>query len=284
MEKSLIIIGAGPAGISAALYAKRANIDTTIIYQDESALLKAHQIDNYYGTPQISGTDLYNTGLKQAQGLGIKIVKEEVVGVSYEDSYVVITNENEYRASALILATGNKRNTPNISGIKELEGKGISYCAVCDGFFFRNKKIAVLGSGTYAYHEAQYLRNISEDIIILSNNQEINEAKLNDFNLETKKIKEISGSERVEKVIFEDDSELVIDALFIAQGTASSNDIARKLGAIIENNFIVVDENQMTNIPLLYACGDCTPGLKQVCKAVYDGALAANDLIKRLRF
>ena len=279
----VIIIGGGPAGISAALYAKRANLDVSVFYMPSSSLNKAHMIENYYGIEQISGQDLYETGIKQAQRLNIEMIPEEVLSLEYTGRFNVVTGTNTYEADVLILATGAYRATPPIKGLKEKEGKGVSYCAVCDGFFYRKKRVAVLGDASYAAHEAEYLSNLTPTLYILTNGKEIKDDKLKQYELHTGKIKAIEGEVKIERIVFEDDSVLEVDGLFIAEGSAGSVDLARKIGTLIENNKIVVDENMRTNIPGLYACGDCTKGLLQVSKAVYEGAQAATDVIKFLR-
>ena len=147
MVYDAIIIGKGPAGITASIYLKRANYNILVIGKDGGALEKTKAIDNYYGFANtITGKDLLKQGLEQANRLEIPIETDEVLSIGKEENFVVETRNNTYQAKAVILATGTSRNTPNIKGIKELEGKGVSYCAICDAFFYRNKKVAVLGS------------------------------------------------------------------------------------------------------------------------------------------
>jgi thioredoxin reductase (NADPH) len=137
-----IIIGAGPAGISASLYTKRANLTTLVIYYETSNLEKASRIDNYYGFPGgITGCDLFNSGIKQSEDLGVEIIKEQVVGVEFSDSmnFNVKTVSGLYEVKSVIIAVGDKKLRPNIKGVAEFEGKGVSYCAVCDGFFLQRK-------------------------------------------------------------------------------------------------------------------------------------------------
>ena len=279
----LIIVGGGPAGISAALYAKRANLDVTVFYMPSSSLNKAHMIENYYGIEQISGQDLYESGIRQAQRLGIEMIAEEVLSLEWMERFTIVTATNNYEADAVILATGAYRPTPPIRGLKEKEGKGVSYCAVCDGFFYRKKRVAVLGDASYAAHEAEYLSNLTPNLYVLTNGKEVKDEKLAQFELHTQKIKAIEGEVKIERIIFEDDSVLEVDGLFVAEGSAGSVDLARKIGTLIDNNKIVVDEDMRTNVPGLYACGDCTKGLLQVSKAVYEGAQAATDAIRFLR-
>ncbi len=282
----VIILGAGPAGISASLYTKRANKSTLIIYSGESELCKAEKIDNYYGFENgISGKELYNTGIKQAKNLDIEVINEEVIKVEIDNNFFrVITNNNEYNAKSLILAIGAKKNTLNIDGIKKLEGKGVSYCAICDGFFYKNKNVVVIGNGNYAISETNDLINVANKITILTNGEKAPEFRANNVDIVTKNIKEIRGESRVQEVCFQDNSIIKTDGVFIAQGTAGSVELAKKLGIIMKNDKIVVDENMQTNIKGIFACGDCTGGLLQVSKSVYEGAKAGVSIIEYLNF
>ena len=281
----VIIIGAGPAGVTAGLYTKRGNLNTAIIYKDESSLEKAELIENYYGFEKgISGKELYKKGIEQAQNLNIDVKNEEVVNIQItNDGFNIVTDKAEYNAKTLIFATGNKKNTPKIKGIKELEGKGISYCAICDGFFYRNKNIAVLGSGKYAVSETNELINLAKEITILTNGEKAPEIRADNVKIDTRKIREVRGENKVEEVEFEDNNKLKTEGIFVAQGVAGSSEFAKKLGIITKNDKIIVDENMQTNIKGIYACGDCTGGLLQISKAVYEGTKAGLEVIKYLR-
>lgn len=281
---NIIIIGNGPAGISTALYTTRAGIDTTVIGRDYGALGKASEIENYYGfSDPVSGTDLITNGIEGARRLGANIINDEVVGISYGEKLTVITKENEYSADGVVIATGTSRTTPKIDGLKELEGHGVSYCAVCDAFFYREKDVAVLGDGNYALHEALELLPTSKSVTILTNGKEPDVAIPDTIKIDTRVIKAIEGNDTVSGILFEDGLSLPISGLFVAIGIAGSAELAKKLGAETKNNKIVVDENMSTNIPGLYAAGDCTGGLLQISKAVYEGAKAGTEIIKYLR-
>lgn len=277
----VIIIGAGPAGISASLYLKRAKLNILIISKGYGALEKASNIENYYGLKEsISGKELFEIGIKQAKKLNIEVVEDEVTDISFENTFIVTTVNRKYEAKKVILATGTNRKSPNIKGIKEYEGKGISYCAICDAFFYRNKDVAVLGNGNYAIHEASKLKPIVNSVTILTNGEQMIENRSSqDFEVEDKPIREFRGTNSIEEIAFEDNDTRKISGIFIAIGTASSSDLARKIGATVKNNNIQVNENMETNIPGLYACGDCTGGILQINKAVYDGAKAALHII-----
>ena len=281
----VIIIGAGPAGISASLYIKRGNLNPLVIYKDKSSLEKTEKIDNYYGFEKgIDGKKLYQDGIKQAKNLVVEIKNEEVIKIEFEeDGYSVTTANNKYNSKVVILATGNKKNTPNIKGIKEFEGKGISYCAICDGFFYKDKNVAVIGSGNYAISETNDLINVSKEITILTNGNKAPEIRAENVKVNEKEIREIKGNTRAEEIEFKDDTKLKIDGIFIAEGTAGSHEFAKKLGIITKNNKIIVNEKMETNVQGIYACGDCTEGLLQISKAVYQGTVAGLEAINYLR-
>ncbi len=277
---NVIIIGGGPAGISTALYTVRANVDTTVFTQGGSALTKAEKIENYYGFPEgIGGEELYDRGIESAKRLGVNVIEEEVIAVGYNGRFTVSTNEKSYESDALVIANGAQRNVPKINNIREFEGKGVSYCAVCDAFFYRDKDVCVIGNGEYALHEAETLKKVAKSVTILTDGK----AAPQYDNCVTYKIKSVEGKDTVEKVVFENDGELEVQGVFVALGVAGGIDLARKLGAVINGNYIAVDENMATNIPGLYAVGDCRGGLLQVAKAVCDGAVAGIDIIKKMK-
>lgn len=277
----VIVIGSGPAGITAAIYAKRRNLSILVISKGNGTLQKAEKIDNYYGFENgISGKELYVNGIKQAKNLGIDFIEDEVINIEYINQFTIETVNSKYEAKAVILATGVSRNVPNIKGIKEFEGKGVSYCAVCDSFFYKGKDVAVLGDGNYAIHEFETLKPIASSVTILTNGNTMVENRDSSIEVNSKKIREFRGDTKLEKVEFEDNTIQNLNGVFIAMGTASSSDLARKIGTRIENNNIVVNENMETTVPSLFACGDCTGGLLQISKAVYEGAKAGLAVLK----
>lgn len=278
----VIVIGSGPAGITAAIYAKRRNLSILVISKGIGALQKAEKIDNYYGFENgISGKELYVNGIKQAKNLGIDFIEDEIINIEYINQFTIETVNSKYEAKAVILATGVSRNVPNIKGIKEFEGKGVSYCAVCDSFFYKGKDVAVLGDGNYAIHEFETLKPIASSVTILTNGNTMVENRDSSIEVNNKKIREFRGDTKLEEVEFEDNTIQNLNGVFIAMGTASSSDLARKIGARIENNNIIVNENMETTVPGLFACGDCTGGLLQISKAVYEGAKAGLAVLKK---
>lgn len=284
MTADVIILGNGPAGISAASYTTRAGLDTLVIGRDGGALMKAEKIENYYGfSAPISGKQLLKEGLEQAARLGAKIITDEVVGISWDGNFTVQGKSTEYRSPVVILATGSSRNAPKIEGLKRLEGHGVSYCAVCDAFFYRGKDVAVVGSGDYALHEAQELLPVVGSVTLLTNGKEPVDGIPEGIAVIKKEISSFQGDDVLKGVVFKDGSVLECSGVFIATGVAGSSDLAKKLGAEVNGTSIVVDENMQSSIPGLYAAGDCTGGMLQIAKAVYEGAKAGSSAIKYLR-
>jgi len=284
-----IIIGSGPAGITASLYMIRAGLKILIISKNQTALNKAEHIENYYGFENgISGKELNDAGIKQAQNLGVEFLGKEAISIKYaENGYeVIVANQGmdeKYLTKTIVLATGTNRNRPRIKGLKEFEGRGISYCAICDGAFFRNKDVGVLGNGDYAISEIEELLPIVKSVTMYTNGLEPIEYRSDNVNINTKKIREFRGGNIIQEIEFEDDSVEEINGIFVAQGVATSTDFAKKLGARIENNYIVVNDKMETTVPNIYACGDCTGGLLQISKAVYEGAKAGTEVLKFIR-
>lgn len=294
--ENIVIIGAGPAGISAALYAARGNMNPLVINNGIGALEKAEKIENYYGLEQpLSGKELYERGIAQAKALGVRILDAEVLGISGFDTFTVKTTAGDFDTVSVILATGGKRSAPKIPGLKEFEGRGVSYCAVCDAFFYRGKEVAVVGNGDFALHEAEELRNVTQDVTIYTDGKEPEFSREHPIAVNTMKIQSIEGDDKVSGLLMQSDtaaqdaeapenSFYPADGVFVALGTAGSTEIARQMGAeISDKGNIKTDEEMATTIPGLFAAGDCTGGLLQVSKAVYEGSMAAISAGKYVR-
>lgn len=280
----VIIIGTGPAGVSAALYTARAGVDTIMIGGGDSALNKTDEIENYYGFPEpVSGLELLERGEKQAERLGVKILHEEVVGLGFEEKLKVITDKDSYDADSIVIATGSPRNVPKTEGLSDFEGSGVSYCAVCDAFFNRGKNVAVLGNGPYALNEVHDLLSVAASVTVLTDGMRPEAEFPENVFVRTEKIKRFAGESRIEKVVFEDDTQIDIFSVFIAYGTAGSADLARKLGIFTEGSRIKVDESMATNVPGVFAAGDCIGGMLQIAAAVYEGATAGTSAVKYIR-
>ena len=281
---NVVIIGSGPAGVSAALYTARAGINTTVLTRGPGSLARAEGIENYYGVPgSISGAELERRGIEGAREVGVKFVQTEAVGLTFTDKLTVETLSGDYPADAVILATGASRTAPPIPGLKDLEGRGVSYCATCDAFFYRGKNVAVMGSGEYALHEASALLPLANSVTLLTGGAPLTAEFPPEIAVRTEKVEAVLGEDKVSGVRLAGGGELPMDGVFIALGVAGSTALARKMGAEVDGSKIVVDANMMTTIPGLFAAGDCTGGLLQVAKAVYEGAVAGNEAAKALR-
>lgn len=283
IELDALIIGKGPAGVQAALYMYRANVRPLIIGKDLGASEQAQVVDNFYGYPSIGGPELIEIGIKQATDMGIEVVTDEVLSIRYEDEkYIVTTPLETYKVIALLLATGTQRTIPRVRKIRNFHGKGVSYCAVCDAFFYRNKTVGVLGNASYAAHEAAELVEICDKVYVFTDGKDL-EAEFDPrCIIITDKLKTVLGDEKVSGL--ETDLTVInLDGIFVALGSASSTDIATQIGLEIANGRIVVNSEQETMIPGLYAAGDCTPGPQQIAKAVSDGCIAGMNMVSYVR-
>lgn len=295
MEK-VVIIGAGPAGISAALYTVRGNMDPLVIHTGIGALEKAEKIENYYGLERpLSGQELFDRGIAQAKALGVRILEAQVLGISGFDTFTVKTTAGDIETESVILATGGKRAAPAIPGIREYEGRGVSYCAVCDAFFYRGREVAVLGNSDFALHEAEELKNVTPSVTIYTNGEKPEFSRNHSIAVNTMRIQAIEGEQTVSGLRMENDMNVQeegkqevsfypAEGVFVALGTAGSTEIARQMGAeLTEKGNIKVNENMETTIPGLFAAGDCTGGLLQIAKAVYEGSVAGIHAGKYVR-
>ena len=281
---NIVIIGSGPAGVSAALYAVRAGVDTTILTKGPGALDRAEKIENYYGFAEpISGAELERRSIENAKRLGVNVITAEAVGLTYTDKLTVETVGADYPADAVILATGASRAVPRIPGLAGLEGHGVSWCAACDAFFYRGKDVAVLGSGEYALHEVQALLPVAGSVSLLTNGAPLTAQFPPEVKVYPQKVDAILGEKVVTGVQLSGGETLAVSGVFVALGVAGSTALARKIGAAVDGNRIVVDAAMQTTVPGLYAAGDCTGGLLQVAKAVYEGALAGTEAARALR-
>ena len=283
-----VILGEGPAGISAALYLQRAGLKTVVIGMGIGALEKAEKIDNFYGFAEgISGEELHTVGTKQAKAVGAELVTDEVVGVDFDGVHFELQGKsgNCYKGTTVLMATGTARMSPRVENLKNLEGHGVSYCAMCDGFFYKGKAVAVMGEGDYALHEATELSHITESVTLLTNGKPpvFKVEDVAGIKIDERKLKKILGETTVEGVEFEDGEILPVSGMFVAVGTASAIDFARKIGIETNGNYIVVDEEMKTNVPGVYAAGDCTGGMLQVAKAIAEGAKAGTEMTKYIR-
>ncbi len=290
MIYDVVIIGKGPAGISASLYTARAGLSTLIAARDQGVLAKAANIENYFGVmAPVSGTILLETGEKQARSFGVEFSEEDIISITQDDGIFNIEGTKmKHAAYSLLLAAGQPVKSLNIINLKDFEGKGVSYCSTCDGFFYRSLKVGVIGYRDYAVHEALELKAFTDKIIIYTNGAEPviskkYEAEAGSFMWNKKKIKKVDGTEFLERIYFDDGSFDEADGVFIAYERASGIDFARKIGIATEKEGIIVDREQKTNIEGLFAAGDCTGGFRQISTAVGEGALAGRSIIDYVR-
>ena len=291
-ESEVIIIGQGPAGLSAGIYTSRAGISTAIL-GCEPKIAGDYDIDNYFGFSEtVSGKELIDNGMKQVMKFGATINCDRVIGIHFDDTgkYIVKTENDEYKTCSIILATGVSRKKPRIPELDKYEGKGISYCVSCDGFFFKGKSVVVAGEGLYAANQALELLNYTPHVSIctLGAKSTITEdflKQLSDVNVQImdKGITSLQGDINLEKITFTDGTSMDASGIFIALGDASSVDFAKSLGVITEGNFIQVDREMKTNAPGIFAAGDCTGGFLQISVAVGEGAIAGRSAIEYVR-
>ncbi len=275
-----VIVGGGPAGISAAVYTARAGFNCAVIDDGNSTLLKTDKIENYYGFASVSGKELYEKGKEQAQKLGVDIIRQKVFSIGYEDTFALETNKETFYADSIVIATGSGIKGKKIKGEDLFEGKGVSKCAVCDGFFFKEKNVAVIGDGEFALHEAEVLANICSSVTVLTDGGPSPDCQ---YNVITDKISHITGENKVSGVVFENGISIDTDGVFIANGTPGAADLALRAGIYTENGIIVTDDKMKTSTPGIFAAGDCTKQPKQIATAVYTGMIAAFSVIEYLK-
>ena len=299
MLHDIIIVGAGPAGISASIYALRAGLDVLVVEREfyGGKMNYTDQIANYPGFVKIPGNKLSENMFKCAENLGVNIEYSDVVSSNLSDIIKKITTSNgtEYQSLSVIIATGLKNRELQCKGEKKLTGKGVSYCAFCDGFLFKNKNVVVVGGGNSALEDAIYLSGICNKVTILVRknvlraDQILQEHVKNIDKIEIMfetQISEIVGSDKVEKVILNSNgntSDFSTDAVFVAIGQEPSN-VA--FDEISSNKFgyFISDENCSTNLDGVYVAGDCRKkDLRQIVTAVSDGAIAATQAIKYVK-
>lgn len=290
-DYEVVIIGGGPAGLSAAIYSSRAELDTLVLNEPNKLLTKAEKIDNYFGFPEgVSGKELLERGRKQAERFGTEFIEKKAFLTKIEgENYVVETADDKFTTRSLIISPGIQHEKPPLEGIGKFEGKGVSYCVVCDAPLYKEKKVGLLGSEDLVAKEAFELYEYTQDIKVYTNGKELNvsdnlwqEMKDKNIPVEEGKVEEVLGDEEFFGLLIEGEKEK-LDGLMIAQGTSGSLDFARSLGVIIEDGVLSVDKNMSTGVPRVYAAGDCVGGPRQISAAVGEGAKAALSLINELR-
>lgn len=293
----VIIIGAGPAGISASIYLKRANVNCLLLESDAPGglLNKIHKIENYPGFTDDTGSILAFRMYSQVESLGIDLKIEKVINIkSTNDSYEVFTKNNVFVSKYIIIATGRTPKKLEVKNSEKYEGKGISYCAVCDGALYRNKDIAIVGGGNTAIDTANYMSNIANKIYIINRSSNLRAdqkgqeeiKKLENVNvLYNTKLKDIIGDDTgVQGVVLEDGTEINLSGIFVCIGQTNNSAFYQNLNLKTDNRGIVVDKDLKTTVNNVYACGDSiSKDLYQVVTATSEGAMVASNIIKLVR-
>lgn len=280
----LIIIGGGPAGLTAAIYARRANLNVLVIdYSQTNKLSKIANIENYPGFVSISGFELDQNFKKQVNELNVPIKDEKVIKI---DGHNVQTIDNTYKTKSILIATGSKQRKLDLPNALEYEGKGISYCATCDGFFFKNKPVVVIGDSSIAIEEAKYLSSLASKVTIISKNSnpiENIETKTNSIptNLIIKDNKLVGLS--IKNMNTSQIEDIECNGIFPYISFNPSTDFLDSR-ILDDKGYIKVDANMATDIENIFAAGDCiNKNLRQVVTACSDGAIASTSIIKYIK-
>lgn len=288
-----LIIGSGTSGLSAGMYASRLNLKTAVVGEMPGGLITTtHVVENWPGTESISGPDLGMALFEHATKAGAEFKNEKVMGVSKSDdgkTYIVKTASNSYEAKSILFATGTQHKSLDAKGVKEFENKGVSYCALCDGAFYKGKNVCIVGGGDSAAKEAIFLSQVAAKVYIIvrkdvlraePRNQELIAESSNIEILYNTQITEVKGDERGNKVggiLLNDGRELPMDGVFLAIGHAAQTELAGNLGVeLSEKSEIKINRKSETNLPGVYAAGDCADTeFKQAITGSAEGVTAA---------
>lgn len=287
----MIIIGSGPAGLTAGIYAKRAGLSALVLegsFIQGGQIVNTYEVDNYPGLPGISGMDLADRMKEHLQNQGGKIIRGKVKGISLDDKIKIVhTKKEDFRTKTVILAAGAVHRKLEVPGEEEFSGMGVSYCATCDGAFFKDKTVAVVGGGDVAVEDAIFLSRTCKKVYLIHRRDQLRAAKIlqdvlkNTPNIETfwnRRVTEIGGTEQVEWIQTEStaagqSTRMDVDGIFIAVGITPDTGFIRNLIHLDEQGYVIADENGETNIPGIYAAGDIrTKQLRQIITAASDGA------------
>ena len=293
MDYELAIIGAGPAGYSAGIYAARSGIKTILFDKSGGGGLAmlSPNIENYAGFESISGTELMEKMKQHASKYVEMKFYEEVIKIEKSNkTFTIETDNGTYTVGAVLFCTGTEHRKLNVPGEVELQGKGVSYCATCDGFFFKGKKVAVVGGGNSALIEAVFLKQIGcEEVYLIHRRDQLRAEKAYEDDAREKQVQilfnkvveKIAGEEKTQYLDLKDavnneKSKLDVDGVFISIGELPQNKLAKNIGVKLdEHGYIITDKQQRTNINGIYAAGDIAGGLRQVVTACAEGAIAA---------
>ena len=296
----VIIIGAGPGGLSAGLYAGRMGLKTLIIEKltPGGQITQSSEIENYPGVCEVkSGLELMQCWPEQTKRFGAKIISEEVNELRIENGeWRIKTHKNEYTSKAVILATGATPKRAGFKGEQEYIGKGVSYCAVCDGYFYKNMDVAVVGGGDSALEEALYLSNIAKKVYLIHRRNEFRASPLTVKKVKEKEnieilynttVEEVKGIPFLNTAIINQNGEikeLKVDGVFVFVGMNVNSSLVKDLCELNEYGEVKVDLNMKTSLDGLYAIGDVRQNsVKQIAAAAGDGAVAALNVVKYVK-
>lgn len=291
----VLIVGAGPASWSAATFLVRSGLSVLVVGEDEkSGLADAADVRNFPGFPDgISGRTLLDRFIEQAQKQGAEYHHEEVVHTEGQDGKFLVrtTSRKEFYGKNLVLAHGANYIKADLPGEKEYIGRGVHYCALCDGPVYKNLDVVVLGNSNLAAEEAAELSDYVKSARMVSHSPKFNLSPEYEKLLDGKKIervvkraKKISGdASKANSILLDDGGEFKFDGLFVSLGVASSKNFAQKLGLELNGDFVKVDGNMRTSVPGVWAVGMARGGVNQIVKSVGDGAVAAVDIIKAVK-
>lgn len=302
MQKDVVIIGSGPAGLSAGIYAVRAGFDALIIERTGMGggqILNTYEVDNYPGMPGINGFDLGTKMYEHVKQLGVEVMACDVHRVECEEEWKVIhTSQGEIQTKTLVIATGATHAKLNVKGENEFGGKGVSYCATCDGAFFRNRKVAVVGGGDVAVEDAIFLAGMCEKVYLIHRRDELRAAKSLQEKLMARDNVEIvwntvvnciEGKDKVENLKLQNKNDgqikdLAVSGVFVAVGMKPETEVFQGVVEMDAHGYIQADEYCETSQPGIVVAGDArTKRLRQIVTAVADGANAIYSLEKYLR-
>lgn len=301
MIYDVIILGSGPAGLSAAIYAQRARLNTLVIEEKPLSggqILDTYEVDNYPGLQGIGGFELGMKFREHADTLGVTFHTAQVQKVQAAGNLKeVVTEKETFQTKSVIVATGATHRKLGVQGEEELVGAGVSYCATCDGAFFKGKTVAVVGGGDVALEDALFLARGCEKVYLIHRRDEFRGAKVlqeqvqkteNITVLWNSEVKEIQGENKVEKILLhnnieETDTTLEVQGIFIAVGIQPNNDAVKELVAVDEQGYVKALEDTVTSEPGIFAAGDVrTKQLRQVITAAADGANAVTSVERYL--
>ncbi len=281
----VIIVGAGPAGLQAAVHAARKKTSVLILGKPEqSSIFRAH-VENYLCVDGVTdGGEMVKIGLDQATRFGAELVEEDVLGIEQEGDFYIVRSENrKHIARSVILATGIAKKKLKVKGEKEFAGRGVSYCVDCDANFFRNAKVTVVGNGSGAVDGALTLLNYASEVHLVARELDISRGLRQKLSVSEVKLKEgawpsaIAGKNFVEFLILDDGSSLEVEGIFVELGAKSAVELATSLGVTLDMETfsnIEVNRKMETNLPGVYAAGDITGQPYQMAKAVGEGCVA----------